>query len=53
MKPSRVLAAMGIGPDIAGSVVRVSFGPGTSEADVGRFIAEWCRIKARADQAAA
>ena len=27
MKPSRVLAAMGVAPEIAGSTIRVSFGP--------------------------
>ena len=31
MKPSRVLAAMGVAAEIAGSVIRVSFGPETSE----------------------
>jgi cysteine desulfurase len=47
MKPSRVLAAMGIAPEIAASVIRVSFGPSTSDADVDRFLAEWRRIHAR------
>lgn len=53
MKPSRILEAMGVPADIAGSVVRVSFGPFTSEADVERFTAEWRRIKARAEVEAA
>ena len=39
MKPSRVLAAMGVPADIAGSVIRVSFGPHTSADDVDRFLA--------------
>jgi cysteine desulfurase len=47
MKPSRVLAAMGIEADIAGSVIRVSFGPSTSSTDVERFLAEWRRIRER------
>jgi cysteine desulfurase len=47
MKPSRVLAAMGIGGDIASSTIRVSFGPSTSEADIERFLAEWRRIRDR------
>jgi cysteine desulfurase len=47
MKSSAVLAAMGVPPDIAGSAVRVSFGPETSEADVDRFLAEWSRIAER------
>ena len=52
MKPSRVLEAMGLAPDIAGCVVRVSFGPETSEEEVERFLAEWRRIQARSKAAA-
>ena len=44
MKPSRVLAAMGVSEDVAGSVIRVSFGPATSEADIARFLTEWRRV---------
>nr|WP_309660793.1 aminotransferase class V-fold PLP-dependent enzyme [Sphingomonas sp.] len=53
MKTSRVLEAMGIAPDVAGSVVRVSFGPQTSADDVERFLAEWQRIADRAGARAA
>ena len=53
MKPSRVLAAMGLPPDLAECVIRVSFGPRTSEADVARFLGEWRRIAARAPARAA
>jgi cysteine desulfurase len=53
MKPSRVLEAMGVAPDVAGSVIRVSFGPETSADDVDRFVAEWRRIAGRAGQQAA
>jgi cysteine desulfurase len=53
MKPSRILAAMGIPEDVAGSVIRVSFGPTTSEADIERFITEWRRIGSRAKAEAA
>ena len=53
MKPSRVLAAMSVAPEIASSVVRASFGPGTSETDVERFVAEWRRIAQRAAARAA
>ena len=53
MKGSAVLAAMAVPPDIAGSFLRISFGPYTSEADVDRFLAEWRRIAARANAAAA
>jgi cysteine desulfurase len=53
MKPSRVLGAMGVPADIAGSVIRVSFGPGTGAGDVDRFVAEWRRIAERAGVRAA
>ena len=47
MKSSAVLAAMGVPSHIAGAFLRISFGPDTSEADVDRFLAEWCRIAER------
>jgi cysteine desulfurase len=47
MKGSAVLAAMGVAPEIAGSFLRISFGPGTSEADVDAFLTEWRRIAGR------
>lgn len=53
MKPSRVLAAMGVPEEIAATVIRVSFGPSTSETDIERFIAEWRKIAARAKAQAA
>jgi cysteine desulfurase len=53
MKPSRVLAAMGVPEDIAGSVIRVSFGPSTSEPDIDRFLTEWRRVSNRAKAKAA
>jgi cysteine desulfurase len=53
MKSSRVLAAMGVPEQIAATVIRVSFGPSTSEADVGRFLAEWRKIATRAKTQAA
>lgn len=53
MKPSRVLSAMGLPQDVIGSVIRVSFGPATSEADVERFVGEWRRIRSRANRAVA
>ena len=48
MKASHVHQAMGLAAEIAGSTIRVSFGPYTSEADVDRFLAEWRRIRSRA-----
>lgn len=53
MKSSEVLAAMGVPPDIAGSFIRVSFGPFTSEADVDRFLEEWRSIRNRGKARAA
>jgi cysteine desulfurase len=53
MTASTVLAAMNVPEHIAGSFVRVSFGPSTSEADVERFLAEWRRIAGRAKAQAA
>lgn len=53
MKPSRILSAMGLPSEIVGTVIRVSFGPATNEADVERFTAEWRRIQSRANRAVA
>jgi cysteine desulfurase len=53
MKPSRVLAAMGLPDEIASTVIRVSFGPSTSEADIERFLGEWRKIANRAKARAA
>ena len=53
MKPSRVLAAMGIPGEVASSVIRVSFGPGTEESDTDRFLDAWRGISDRARARAA
>jgi len=53
MKPSRVIEAMGLPAEIGSSMIRVSFGPGTGDADVDRFLAEWRRIAAKAQAKAA
>ena len=53
MKPSQVLAAMGVSAELAGSTIRVSFGPDTSERDVDRFLVEWRRLRNRAKAEAA
>ena len=45
IKTSPVLTAMGWDEAAANEVVRVSFGPDTSRADVYRFIEAWKRIK--------
>jgi cysteine desulfurase len=44
VEPSHVLEAMGLAPEIAGSVVRVSVGYGTIDADADAFIDAWRRI---------
>ena len=53
MKASRVLQAMGLSEDLTSSVIRVSFGPLTSERDIDRFLAEWRRMNDRARARAA
>ena len=53
MKPSRVLAAMHVPAEVAGAVIRISFGPFTSENDIERFVCEWRRIAHSAKAAAA
>ncbi|MEK6636494.1 MAG: aminotransferase class V-fold PLP-dependent enzyme [Pseudomonadota bacterium] len=45
IKTSPVLSAMGWDDGAANEVVRVSFGPDTTRADVYRFIEAWKRIK--------
>lgn len=49
---SHVLAAMGFGPDIAGSAVRVSIGPETTEHDLAAFVGAWKTIAAKSAAAA-
>lgn len=53
-KASHVLAAMNVGPELASSYLRISFGPETSEADVDAFLSEFERIagRTRSEQAA-
>ncbi|MEO8176159.1 MAG: aminotransferase class V-fold PLP-dependent enzyme [Sphingomicrobium sp.] len=53
MKPSRVLAAMGVSLEIAQTVIRVSFGPHTSAAQIDRFVTEWRNLAERARTRAA
>ena len=40
-------------PEVAGSFLRVSFGPSTTEADVDRFLDEWRKIAHRSKAQAA
>jgi cysteine desulfurase len=41
VRPSRVLGAMGYGPEVAGCAIRVSIGPETGREDVLAFAGEW------------
>jgi cysteine desulfurase len=45
--PSHVLKAMGVGPDILRSTIRVSLGWGSSEADVAHFLRAWTTLYQR------
>lgn len=51
--PSHVLQAMGLGPEITGSAIRVSLGWNSAESDIDRFLKAWSRLAERAAQAAA
>mgnify|MGYP002777026173 CR=1 FL=1 len=53
VKTSHVLAAMGAPPDFADKVIRVSFGPSTSDAEVDAFAAAWAGMAAEAKARAA
>lgn len=53
MKASAVMSAMNVPADVAGSFVRLSFGPSTSDADIEGFLSEWRKIAARAKAQAA
>ena len=45
--PSHVLEAMGVGPDLVGSTIRVSLGWDSSEADVAHFLRAWSTLYRR------
>jgi cysteine desulfurase len=45
--PSHVLQAMGVGPDLVASTIRVSLGWTSSEADVGHFLEAWAALYRR------
>ena len=53
LKTSHVLSAMGWGEAEAAQVIRVSFGPETSRADIYRFVEAWKRIAEAARSRAA
>ena len=45
--PSHVLAAMGVGEDLASAAIRVSFGWSSTATDVERFLQAWTALAAR------
>jgi cysteine desulfurase len=45
--PSHVLAAMGVGPEIASSTIRVSLGWSSSEAEIDHFLRAWTALYQR------
>ncbi|HWV12441.1 MAG TPA: aminotransferase class V-fold PLP-dependent enzyme [Sphingobium sp.] len=47
LKTSHVLHAMGWDDAAAGEVIRVSFGPSTSAADIDRFLEQWLTIASK------
>jgi len=47
LRPSKVLAAMGVAPEIAASAIRVSLGWKSTAEDIDRFIAAWSRLPAK------
>ena len=47
VRPSSVLTAMGIAPELAGDAIRVSVGPTTDHRDVMRFAEAWLAAYAR------
>jgi len=53
LRPSRVLTAMGLSEAVAASAVRISLGPTTTPAEVGRFAAAWTAARGRARRQAA
>jgi cysteine desulfurase len=53
VKPSHVLAAMGINEDVSRCALRVSFGWNSTEADVDAAIASLSKLLARAKARAA
>jgi cysteine desulfurase len=53
LKPSHVLAAMGWDEEAAREVIRVSFGPDTSRAEIWRFAELWTRLAQDAKRRAA
>ena len=52
VRASRVLTAMGLAPEVAGSAIRVSLGPATTEDEVRGFAEAWLAGQERRSRAA-
>jgi cysteine desulfurase len=52
VQASHVLAAMGLGPDLARATIRVSLGWSTSEADIDHFLSAWTALYRRTQRTA-
>ncbi|MBC7906482.1 MAG: cysteine desulfurase [Rhodospirillaceae bacterium] len=44
---SAVLRAMGLGPEIAGSAIRISLGPDSTAQEIEMFLTAWCELARR------
>jgi cysteine desulfurase len=51
--PSHVLEAMGVGPDLVGSTIRVSLGWQSNEADINHFLRAWTALYRRCSRPSA
>ena len=49
VRPSHVLGAMGAGPDLARSAIRISLGRDTTEGEIDRLVEAWRALARRAD----
>jgi cysteine desulfurase len=47
LRPSTVLRAMGVAPEIAGAAIRISLGWQSEASDIDRFIAAWRTLSTR------
>ena len=47
VRPSHVLGAMGVGPDLARQAIRISLGRDTDAADIDRLVAAWAALALR------
>jgi cysteine desulfurase len=53
VRRSHVLDAMGVPPDLAECGIRISIGPGTTDADIDRLVEAWGALYARTRSRAA